>query len=132
MHPTLLIYTQAPTSVERLQLVCANAARDGACILMLNPRLALPSPVAAGATMAPLLLSDFERIYEASSDALRVAGPGDHGVALHRRWPDKRYRLFARDGDRFDFVGNSARRPGADQLRAIYAEATRHRIYDGS
>ena len=62
MHPTLLIYTQAPTSVERLQLVCANAARDGACILMLNPRLALPSPVAAGATMAPLLLSDFERI----------------------------------------------------------------------
>ena len=65
-------------------------------------------------------------------DALRVAGPGDHGVALHRRWPDKRYRLFARDGDRFDFVGNSARRPGADQLRAIYAETTRHRVYDGS
>ena len=122
----------APTSVERLQLVCANAARDGACLLLLNPRLALPSPVAAGATMAPLLLSDFERIYEASADALRVAGPGDHGVALHRRWPDKRYRLFARDGDRFDFVGNSARRPGADQLRAIYAETTRHRVYDGS
>ena len=122
----------APTSVERLQLVCANAARDGACLLLLNPRLALPSPVAAGATMAPLLLSDFERIYEASSDALRVAGPGDHGVALHRRWPDKRYRLFARDGDSFDFVGNSARRPGADQLRAIYAETTRHRVYDGS
>ena len=112
--------------------MCANAARDGARILMLNPRLALPSPVAAGATMAPLLLSDFERIYEASSDALRVAGPGDHGVALHRRWPDKRYRLFARDGDSFDFVGNSARRPGADQLRAIYAETTRHRVYDGS
>ena len=132
MHATLLIYTQAPTSVERLQLVCANAARDGACILLLNPRLALPSPVAAGATMAPLLLSDFERIYEASADALRVAGPGDHGVALHRRWPDKRYRLFARDGDSFDFVGNSARRPGADQLRAIYAETTRHRVYDGS
>ena len=48
-------------------------------------RRSRPSPVAAGATMAPLLLSDFERIYEASADALRVAGPGDHGVALHRR-----------------------------------------------
>ena len=24
------------------------------------------------------------------------------------------------------------RRPGADQLRAIYAETTRHRVYDGS
>ena len=65
------------------------------------------------------------------SEAVAPA-PGDHGVALHRRWPDKRYRLFARDGDRFDFVGNSARRPGADQLRAIYAETTRHRVYDGS
>lgn len=121
-------------AVARLQLVCAHAAHDGACCLLLNPRLALPSPVAAGATMAPLLLSDFERVYEASADALRVAGRGDHGehgVALYRRWPEKRYRLFVRDGDRFDFVGNSARRPGADQLRAIYVE-TCHRVYDGS
>ena len=100
--------------------------------LKLPSMLKLHAHSIAGATMAPLLLSDFERIYEASADALRVAGPGDHGVALHRRWPDKRYRLFARDGDRFDFVGNSARRPGADQLRAIYAETTRHRVYDGS
>lgn len=106
--------------VTQLQLVAARLHH--AALVVLNPQLALPSPVCPGKTMPPSLLRDFEHVYVAEADAL--SADADAGIALYRRWPHPTYRLFERHKAHFAFLGSSPQRPSASQLEAIYEAAT--------
>ena len=70
--------------------------------------------------MTPLILKDFERVYDVEADAAPLAGE-DAGIAVYRRWPSADYRVFARRGEAFDLLGASPKRPNPDQLRALLA-----------
>ncbi|KAH8052898.1 hypothetical protein JL720_14834 [Aureococcus anophagefferens] len=107
-----------------LQVVAARLQDAGCCLLCLNGRLKVPSPVAPGRAMAPLLMSDFKLTYAAEADALQLRAD-DSGIALYRRWPNPSFRMYARDADHFAFLGTSPKRPSPDQLRAVLAEAHR-------
>ena len=110
--------------VTQLQVVAARLEDAGCCLLCLNGRLKVPSPVAPGRAMAPLLMSDFKLTYAAEADALQLRAD-DSGIALYRRWPNPSFRMYARDADHFAFLGTSPTRPSPDQLRAVLAEAHR-------
>ena len=110
--------------MTQLQVVAARLEDAGCCLLCLNGRLKVPSPVAPGRAMAPLLMSDFKLTYAAEADALQLRAD-DSGIALYRRWPNPSFRMYARDADRFAFLGTSSKRPSPDQLRAVLAEAHR-------
>ncbi|KAH8063480.1 hypothetical protein JL722_2651 [Aureococcus anophagefferens] len=109
---------------QELQVVAARLQDAGCCLLCLNGRLKVPSPVAPGRAMAPLLMSDFKLTYAAEADALQLRAD-DSGIALYRRWPNPSFRMYARDADHFAFLGTSPKRPSPDQLRAVLAEAHR-------
>ena len=88
-------------------------------MLLLNPDLRLPHPLAPGATMKPSLLTDFTKLYAAEADALDVGD--DNGVSLYMRWPQPSYRLFERHNyDNFSFLGTAPTRPTNSQLKAVY------------
>ncbi|KAJ8614543.1 hypothetical protein CTAYLR_000848 [Chrysophaeum taylorii] len=109
--------------VAHIQCVAARLAGSEAFLVLLNPRLALPSPVAAGRNMPPLLLRDFEYVYVAEADALDATVLDDSGIALYHRWPHPSWRLFERRNRHFAFVGTAPHRPSDSQLRAVYRAA---------
>lgn len=117
-------------AVAQLQIVAARLHH--AYLVIFNPRLYVPSPVAPGRTMQPMIASDFVPVYVAEADALdATAMDDDSGLALYLRWPHPSWRLFERRRTHYAFVGSAAQRPTDSQLRAVYRAATQETHFDG-
>ena len=107
------VVTQLQTVMSRLQ------TRPDVAVVLLNPDLRVPHPLNPGATMKPMLLSDFTTVYVAESDALETPD-ADAGIALYLRWPHPSYRLYERHLKNFALIGSAPDRPSEDQLKAVF------------
>jgi len=114
--------------VSQLQTLVAKLRGVDAAIVLVNPDLRVPHPLAPGRTVPPMLLSDFTTVYVADADAITTP---DHsrGMSLSMRWPGS-YRLFERRDDSYAFVASVPRRPSEAQLWAVFRAATDNALDD--
>ncbi|KAJ1460163.1 hypothetical protein M885DRAFT_509924 [Pelagophyceae sp. CCMP2097] len=93
-------------------------------LVLLNPRLSIPNPVAFNQLMSPLLLTDFKLCFAAIADAYEVShATQQSGVAIYHKRPLDRWRIFERSADEYSLVATTIHWPSDSELRAVYCAA---------